>query len=127
MSDGIIDSSMLLNLSNDQQEVLVGGSDFELSGSNFAHRLAALRGITASGPTGSYASSAAAKKSYCNCSTRFPRFGRSHSHKRRIARSCCSPRLNFLNLVRESQLLWLPRSRGAPLLLPPPALICWKD
>jgi len=62
MSDGIIDSSMLLNLSNYQQEMLVGGSDFELSGSNFAHRFAALRGITVSGPKGSYASSAAAKK-----------------------------------------------------------------
>jgi len=45
-------------LSNWQQEQLVGGADFELSGSNFANRVITLRGTTYSGPNGSFASSA---------------------------------------------------------------------
>jgi hypothetical protein len=61
MSNQIVDSTTLLVLSEQEQELLVGGSDFELSGSNFANRLAALRGTTFSGPNGSFANSAATK------------------------------------------------------------------
>ena len=61
MSSEIIGSSVLPILSEQQQELLIGGADFELSGSNFANRLAALRGTTFSGPNGSFASSAASK------------------------------------------------------------------
>jgi len=63
MSNPLAVSSVLLVLSDEQQQLLVGGSDFELSGSNFASRLAALRGTTASGPNGSFANSAASKNS----------------------------------------------------------------
>jgi len=61
MSNPLAASPVLLVLSDEQQQLLVGGSDFELSGSNFANRLAALRGTTASGPNGSFANSAASK------------------------------------------------------------------
>ncbi|QXE21340.1 hypothetical protein B6N60_00014 [Richelia sinica FACHB-800] len=46
-------SDLLLTLSDEQQEFLTGGVDFELAGSNYANRLANLQGITASGPGGS--------------------------------------------------------------------------
>jgi hypothetical protein len=45
-------------LSEQQQELLTGGVDFELAGSNFANRLVLLRGLTFSGPNGSFANSA---------------------------------------------------------------------
>jgi hypothetical protein len=48
-----IASELLVTLSNQQQEVVAGGADFELSGSNYANRLANLQGITSSGPGGS--------------------------------------------------------------------------
>jgi hypothetical protein len=53
MSSQIIASELLFALSDQQQEVIAGGADFELSGSNYANRLANLQGITASGPGGS--------------------------------------------------------------------------
>jgi hypothetical protein len=46
-------SELFVPLSNHQQELVAGGADFELSGSNYANRLANLQGITASGPGGS--------------------------------------------------------------------------
>jgi hypothetical protein len=53
MSNLIISSDLFANLSINQQELLTGGADFELSGSNYANRLVNLAGITASGPAGS--------------------------------------------------------------------------
>ncbi|MBD2665580.1 CTB family bacteriocin [Richelia sinica] len=53
MSDQNMASDLLLTLSDEQQEFLTGGVDFELAGSNYANRLANLQGITASGPGGS--------------------------------------------------------------------------
>ena len=53
MSNQIIASELLVTLSIQQQESIAGGEDFELSGSNYANRLASLQGITASGPGGS--------------------------------------------------------------------------
>ncbi|MEA5618591.1 CTB family bacteriocin [Cronbergia sp. UHCC 0137] len=46
-------SDLFVALSNEQQEFLTGGADFELAGSNYANRLASLQGTTASGPAGS--------------------------------------------------------------------------
>ncbi|MCM0591875.1 MAG: CTB family bacteriocin [Gloeotrichia echinulata IR180] len=57
MSNPIIASDLFTELSNGQQEVVTGGADFELSGSNYANRLANLQGFTTSGPNGSGASS----------------------------------------------------------------------
>ncbi len=48
MSNQTIVSELFVSLSNHQQEVVAGGADFELSGSNYANRLANLQGITAS-------------------------------------------------------------------------------
>jgi hypothetical protein len=53
MSHQIITSELLVALSAQQQELLLGGADFELSGSNYANRLVNLIGTTASGPLGS--------------------------------------------------------------------------
>jgi hypothetical protein len=53
MSHQIMTSELFIVLSSQQQEILTGGADFELSGSNYANRLANLQGITASGPNGS--------------------------------------------------------------------------
>lgn len=53
MSHQIISSELFVALSDEQQQFLTGGADFELSGSNYANRLANLQGITASGPAGS--------------------------------------------------------------------------
>ncbi len=58
MSHQIIASELLNELSNKQQKVLVGGADFELSGSNFGNRRSGLIGKTSSVPQGSSASSA---------------------------------------------------------------------
>jgi hypothetical protein len=58
MSRQILSLNWFTDLSTQQQELLVGGADFELSGSNFANRLVSLRGSTSSGPNGSFANSA---------------------------------------------------------------------
>ncbi|MCM0591876.1 MAG: CTB family bacteriocin [Gloeotrichia echinulata IR180] len=57
MSHQITASELCVELSAQQQEFLTGGADFELSGTNFANRLANLQGLTTSGPNGSGASS----------------------------------------------------------------------
>ncbi|AFZ27617.1 hypothetical protein Cylst_5616 [Cylindrospermum stagnale PCC 7417] len=59
MSNPINASELFVALSDEQQQLLTGGADFELSNSNFANRINALRGSTASGPGGSFANSAA--------------------------------------------------------------------
>jgi hypothetical protein len=61
MLNQIAASEFLVSLSDSQQELLTGGSDFELSGSNFANRLANLQGTTTSGPAGSLGNSTALK------------------------------------------------------------------
>lgn len=58
MSNQIFVSELFVVLSDEQQQFLAGGADFELSNSNFANRITALRGTTASGPNGSFANSA---------------------------------------------------------------------
>jgi hypothetical protein len=58
MSHQIITSELLNELSDEQQQMLVGGADFELSGSNFGNRRNILFGKTSSGPHGSKAASA---------------------------------------------------------------------
>jgi hypothetical protein len=57
MSYLAITSQLAVELSIKQQELIIGGADFELSGSNFANRIVTLRGSTFSGPNGSFASS----------------------------------------------------------------------
>ncbi|MBD2385681.1 CTB family bacteriocin [Cylindrospermum sp. FACHB-282] len=59
MSNQIIQSELFVTLSNEQQQVLAGGADFELSNSNFANRQVTLQGSTASGPGGSTGNSSA--------------------------------------------------------------------
>jgi len=61
MANEIITWDLMEDLSPEKQELLTGGSDFELSGSNFANRLANLQGTTASGPAGSVGNSSALK------------------------------------------------------------------
>ncbi|BAZ31807.1 hypothetical protein NIES4074_42800 [Cylindrospermum sp. NIES-4074] len=53
MSHQNIASELFVVLSNEQQELIAGGADFELAGSNYANRQASLQGTTASGPAGS--------------------------------------------------------------------------
>jgi hypothetical protein len=53
MSNHIMTSEFLVALSDEQQALVTGGADFELSGSNYANRLASLQGFTTSGPNGS--------------------------------------------------------------------------
>lgn len=48
---------LLTDLSEQQQEIITGATDFELAGSNFANRIVMLCGLTSSGPNGSFASS----------------------------------------------------------------------
>ena len=50
-------SELCVALSDEQQELVAGGADFELAGSNFANRIANLQGTASSGPDGSSASS----------------------------------------------------------------------
>ncbi|TAF04094.1 MAG: hypothetical protein EAZ77_16200 [Nostocales cyanobacterium] len=50
-------SNLFVDLSEQQQEIIAGGADFELSGSNFANRLVVLQGSVSSGPNGSFANS----------------------------------------------------------------------
>ena len=56
MTEHII-SELCVALSDEQQELLAGGVDFELAGSNFANRVANLQGTVSSGPEGSNANS----------------------------------------------------------------------
>lgn len=58
MSNHIITTELFVELLTQQQELLVGGADFELAGSNYANRFTTLRGTTFSGPNGSFADSA---------------------------------------------------------------------
>lgn len=53
MSHQIFVSELLIELSDQQQELVAGGADFELAGSNFAKRLSHLQGLSLSGPSGS--------------------------------------------------------------------------
>jgi hypothetical protein len=53
MSNQINASDLFVALSDEAQEFVTGGADFELAGSNFANRVANLQGTTASGPNGS--------------------------------------------------------------------------
>ncbi|MEH2309354.1 CTB family bacteriocin [Nostoc sp.] len=53
MSHQIVASELLNELSDEQQQILVGGADFELSGSNYGNRRNGLLGKTNSGPQGS--------------------------------------------------------------------------
>lgn len=50
-------SDLCVALSEEQQELVAGGVDFELAGTNFANRIANLEGTARSGPEGSFASS----------------------------------------------------------------------
>jgi hypothetical protein len=52
-----IESELFVALCDEQQELVAGGVDFELAGSNFANRLANLQGSATSGPEGSTANS----------------------------------------------------------------------
>ncbi|MBE9199968.1 MULTISPECIES: CTB family bacteriocin [unclassified Nodularia (in: cyanobacteria)] len=56
MTEHIV-SEFCVALSDEQQELVAGGVDFELAGSNFANRLANLQGTANSGPDGSTANS----------------------------------------------------------------------
>jgi hypothetical protein len=51
-------SDLFVALSDQQQELLTGGADFELAASNFANKTSLLMGSSVSGPQGSSASSA---------------------------------------------------------------------
>jgi hypothetical protein len=51
-------SDLLVALSDQQQELLTGGADFELAASNYANKGSLLMGTSTSGPQGSTASSA---------------------------------------------------------------------
>lgn len=57
MSNQIFASKLLMALSDEQQELVAGGADFELAGSNFARRQANLQGTSNAGPDGSNANS----------------------------------------------------------------------
>lgn len=56
MTEHIV-SELCVALSDEQQELVAGGADFELAGSNFANRIANLQGTATSGPDGSNANS----------------------------------------------------------------------
>ncbi|MDB9373099.1 CTB family bacteriocin [Nodularia sphaerocarpa] len=56
MTEHIV-SELCVALSDEQQELVAGGADFELAGSNFANRIANLAGTATSGPDGSTANS----------------------------------------------------------------------
>lgn len=57
MSHEIFASELFVTLSDDQQELLAGGADFELAGSNFGQKRANLQGTSNAGPNGSAANS----------------------------------------------------------------------
>ena len=54
----IVSNQMLTVLSDQEQELLTGGADFELAASNYANKGSLLMGTSASGPQGSTATSA---------------------------------------------------------------------
>ncbi|WP_016952663.1 CTB family bacteriocin [Anabaena sp. PCC 7108] len=58
MSNQINASNLFVALSEQQQELLTGGADFELAASNYANKLSGLIGTSFSGPQGSSATSA---------------------------------------------------------------------
>jgi hypothetical protein len=58
MSNQMNTSSLLIALSDEQQEIVTGGADFELAASNYGNRGSALLGTSTSGPQGSTATSA---------------------------------------------------------------------
>ncbi|MBK1988095.1 CTB family bacteriocin [Sphaerospermopsis aphanizomenoides BCCUSP55] len=60
MLNQINNSDLFVALSDEQQELVTGGADFELAGSNYANKLSALRGAATSGPQGSTAVSVGA-------------------------------------------------------------------
>ena len=51
-------SDLLVALSDQQQEIVTGGADFELAASNYANKGSVLMGTSVSGPQGSSATSA---------------------------------------------------------------------
>ena len=51
-------SDLLVALSDQQQEIVTGGADFELAASNYANKGSLLMGSSVSGPQGSSANSA---------------------------------------------------------------------
>jgi hypothetical protein len=53
-----VSNKMLTVLSDQEQELLTGGADFELAASNYGNKGSILMGTSASGPHGSTASSA---------------------------------------------------------------------
>ncbi|MBX9257870.1 hypothetical protein H1Q63_28770 [Desmonostoc muscorum CCALA 125] len=57
MSNSINAFELLINLSDEQQELLSGGTDNQADFTNFANRLASLDGSSSSGPEGSTAAS----------------------------------------------------------------------
>lgn len=57
MSTQINASNLLIALSDEQQEIVTGGADFELAASNYGNRGSVLMGKTTSGPDGSSAAS----------------------------------------------------------------------
>lgn len=58
MSNQINASDLFVALSDQQQEVLTGGADFELAATNYANKSSGLIGTSISGPQGSSATSA---------------------------------------------------------------------
>ncbi len=52
MSHPIITVKLLIELSDDQQEFLVGGADFELNNSNFGQNIVKKQSLTSSGARG---------------------------------------------------------------------------
>jgi len=52
MSDPIITVELLIELSDEQQEFLVGGGDFELNNSNFCQNVVKKHSLTSSGARG---------------------------------------------------------------------------
>jgi hypothetical protein len=58
MSNQINASNLFVALSDQQQEIVTGGADFELAASNYANKGSALLGTSISGPQGSSATSA---------------------------------------------------------------------
>jgi len=58
VSNQINASDLLVALSDQQQEIVTGGADFELAASNYANKGSLLMGTSVSGPQGSSANSA---------------------------------------------------------------------
>jgi hypothetical protein len=60
MLNEIMASEMLVDLSDEQQELLTGGVDFITDGTSYLQKLVALQSQTGSGPNGSFSNSSAA-------------------------------------------------------------------